>query len=42
MKVKVFIESAGNFEERDILKNFYQGIKKNENTKSDVLQNALK
>lgn len=41
MKVKVFIESAGNFEERDILKNFYQGIKKNENTKSDVFTERL-
>ena len=41
MKVKVFIESAGNFQERDILKNFYEGIKKNENTKSDVFTERL-
>ena len=36
MKVKVFLESAGNFEERDILKSFYDGIKKFENLKADV------
>ena len=41
MKVKVFLESAGNFDERDILKNFYDGIKKFENTKSDVPTDRL-
>lgn len=41
MKVKVFLESAGNFEERDILKNFFDGIKKYENTKSDIFTEQL-
>lgn len=41
MKVKVFLESAGNFDERDILKNFYDGIKRFENTKSDVPSDRL-
>jgi len=41
MKVKVFLESAGNFDERDILKNFYDGIKMFENTKSDVPTDRL-
>lgn len=41
MKVKVFLESAGNFEERDILKSFYEGIKKYENTNSDVFTELL-
>lgn len=35
MKVKVFTETAGTFDERDILKKFYKGIKKHENTHSD-------
>jgi len=41
MKVKVFLESAGNFEERDILKNFYEGIKRYENKTSDVFTEQL-
>lgn len=35
MKVKVFTETAGTFDERDILKKFYKGIKKHENKHSD-------
>lgn len=41
MKVKVFLESAGSFDEREILKRFYQGIKKFENKKSDVFTEQL-
>ena len=41
MKVKVFLESAGSFDEREILKKFYTGIKKFENTKSDVFTEQL-
>jgi hypothetical protein len=41
MKVKVFLESAGTFDEREILKKFYEGIKKFENKKSDVFTEQL-
>lgn len=41
MKVKVFLESAGTYDEREILKKFYEGIKRYENTKSDVFTEQL-
>lgn len=41
MKVKVFLESAGTYDEREILKKFYEGIKRYENKNSDVFTERL-